>query len=156
MPGFEVARILPTIIRAFPELVRGSPTVGRILPLMNVEPTSDELLDRSLDRKFKRKTKKGFNDEIYVIKLDDAISCVEKVFSAPDLKRKGLLALAREAINQTTGESPLGTKIVDCLREHVLSQKSIRSKNRHGTSWGRPAVGHGKGRTGGGRGVFVG
>jgi hypothetical protein len=140
--GIEI--LLPFIIRLFPQLVR-APIVGRIIPLFKVDPSTDADLARALQRDFKRKPDSRINDNVHVIKLSDAISCVEKTISDGKLQSAGVITLAKMLLDQRTGGSPIGDAIIACLRENVLRQDTVRSGSKVIKS-PRPAKGHGHGR----------
>jgi len=139
--------LLPLIVRLFPSLVR-LPVVGRIIPLFNVRPSTDEDLARALDREYKRPRRSQGSDNTNVIKLDDAITVVEEVLGDGKLKAAGLLALAKELLDQSTGKSPIGDKIIEGLRENVLRQDTPRTTQPPKQKYHRPAEGHGEGRGG--------
>jgi hypothetical protein len=122
-----------------------TPIVGRIIPLFNVKPSTDEDLARALNREFKRKPDKSINDASHVVKLDDAIKCVEKTISDGKLQSAGMLTLAKMLLDQSTGGSPIGDAIIACLRESVLRQDTVRTGSKVVRN-PRPAVGHGHGR----------
>lgn len=137
--------VLPAIIRLFPQLVKNAPVVGKIVPLIDVKASQDEELARALKRNYKRPKKANFNDEIYVIKLEDAIDCVEKAIGDGKLQTAGMITLAKMLFDQRTGGSPIGDKIITCLRENVLRQDTPRVIKEF-RGYHRPAKGHGKGR----------
>jgi hypothetical protein len=137
--------LLPIILRLFPALVR-APIVGRIIPLFNVKQSTDEDLARALARKYKRPERKGFNDDVHVIKVSDAIDCVENVIGDGKVQAAGILVLAKMLFNQSTGGSPIGDKIIECLRDNCLSQESDRTTAKPKQRYHRPSLGHGEGR----------
>lgn len=137
--------LLPLIVRLFPQIAR-APVLGKIIPLFNVKGATDEDLARALNREYKRPQRRGFNDEIYVVKLEDAITCVEKTLSDGKLKSAGLITLAKQLLDPSTGKSPIGDAIIACLRESVLRQDRPRTTEPPRQKYHRPATGHGKGR----------
>jgi hypothetical protein len=118
--------LLPLIIRLFPTLVR-TPLLGKIIPLFKIDPASDEALARALNRNFKRKKKRGFNDNAHVVKLDEAIKCVEQVIGDGKLQAAGLLRLSKMLLDQKTGGSEIGDAIISCMREKILQQGNQRA-----------------------------
>lgn len=124
MPGqtFPIEILLPILVRLFPELVSSPVVRGLVIPLINVDPTAEEELARKLQRKVKFPRVTG--DSSRVVKIADAIACVEKVIGDGKLQSLGMIGLARQLLNQATGDSPIGTAIVDCIRSKALQQKN--------------------------------
>jgi hypothetical protein len=84
-----------------------------------------------------------------VIKVSDAIKCIEDGFNATTLVKEFFLVAVRSLIAGTQVQAA-GQRLFDsmsnCIRSKALGQKSERTyevkKGYH-----RPALGHGKGRT---------
>jgi hypothetical protein len=123
-------RLLPVILKFFPELLRDTPkiTLGRVIPILGTDPTSDQLLDQALARrpKYDRKKPKKRKDSSLVITVEDAIKCVEDTVNDPKTCRLGVLRLAAQVINPTTGDSPIGDRLVQCFRDKALKQTAAR------------------------------
>src|SRR5678815_2065163 len=144
MALLEIARILPTVVKFFPELVKSAPAVGKVIPLNSVleEPDADAM--EALQRKVKVKPDKTFNDNSSVIKVSEAIKCVEKTFNDTTI----LLELGKYVIRQLLEGSKtefaaerIANGIAKCLRENSLRQDTVRIKGRHPAGYQRPAVG---------------
>jgi hypothetical protein len=145
--------ILPALIRLCPELVAGTVTRGKIVTLLQIEPENQAEAIRKLSRKLKVKPRENFNDETHVIKVSEAIKCIEKT---NDKQKTFFLSMAQWAaknmIGLGGGDLDLGPMqtFMDatgaCIRENCLRSDTIRNVDRQ-TKHGRPAKGHGKGRT---------
>jgi len=145
----QLIRLLPLVVRLFPQLTKLSPLVGKIIPLQDIEPTAEEDLARELNPKYKTKQHEGFNDAAHVVKISDAIKCVEDSFNEKgivwELVKAAVTSLAEGKTKTLPGEN-LMNAIVKCIREDALRQDTIRVKGRYRSPWARPAAGHGKGR----------
>jgi hypothetical protein len=148
VPVAPAITLLPFIIRLFPVLGRMPIPLGRVIPLFEQTPSSDEALARALAvrvrvRRPRRKTK-ATNE---VLTLDDAISSVEKVLSDGKIQKLGVLAAAAKLQNITgTGQNDVAQAIADELAEHTLSQKGARRNVKiDETIQKRPCRGHGHG-----------
>ena len=136
--------LIPILLRLFPVLPE-IPVIGRIIVLFGIHPEPEEDLAAKLSRNFRRKQRPGFNDNSRVVKVEEAIRCVESVIGNGKLQALGMIRLARMLLDQSTGGSPIGDAIIDCIRNHALPQSSKRvasSKRRYH----RPSRGHGHGR----------
>lgn len=142
-------RLLPALIRIAPELVTGTVTRGKIIALADVKPESETDLARKLDRKTKAKKRRKYNDAVHVVKVADAIKCIEDQFNNTSLLVQFLLGAAKAALGDEearTAAQGLADKMAECIRDKSLTQKNPRVL---GTSryYQRPAKGHGRGRT---------
>jgi hypothetical protein len=150
MPGQqESLKLLGILLRLFPELLQIE-TRGKLVPLNNVKVSSEEELARELNPKYKIKPReRGGKDSSEVIKLSDAVECV-----VDSLNQKGIVwelvkAAARDLVAGKSEFLPgdkLKDTLIDCLRENVMRQDTVRNSDRH-THTGRPARGHGYGGT---------
>lgn len=128
-----IVRLLPILIKLFPELLKDTPKLqlGKVIPILEQDPSSDELLERAYERqpRFKRKTRK-IKDTKFVVSLDAAIKCVEDAINDKTLSRLGVLKLAAQLVS-TSGGSPIGDKIIECLRSKVLPQTAKRKRTTY-------------------------
>jgi len=139
--------ILPAIIRLFPAM-RSLPIIrGVAIPINDVKSMTDEELARALNPKTKIDPKKDFNDATHLVKCSDVKSCVEDRFNDTTLLKEFLLAACQRLIG-TGGSAGQGIaqRIMDCVREHALSQASPRTKTKPKQKYHRPSLGHGTGR----------
>lgn len=119
-----------------------------MVPIKSVNAETDTELARKLDRKTRIKRPKNFNDEVHVIKLSEAMTCVETAFNDTSLLTQFLLGAAKAVFGDQgsrTAAQGLADKIGDCLRENCLRQDTPRVAKRTETH-GRPAKGHGYGK----------
>jgi hypothetical protein len=143
----ELVRILPLILRLFPELAT-SPLIGKIIPLFKIDPRSDTDLARALNRELKVPKHHGFNDNTAVIKVSEAIKCVEtKLGNGKVLLSflKGIVNSLKSAEGKNAAEL-LASDIAACIREDSLRQNTPRTTDPPRQKYHRPAKGHGKGR----------
>jgi len=154
MPGpAEFTKLLPLIVKLFPELVKPTFYRGAIGLLSKTDPTPDENLERALQTKTRVKKDKTFNDATAVLKVSDAIKCLEDNFNETSLMKEVALRVVKDFFNDVvkgtkepiSAAQNLADKMANCFREHALRQDTPRAKHRT-TSHGRPARGHGKGR----------
>ncbi len=142
-----IVRILiPIIIRLWPA-VPEIPVIARLLVIFQLHPSTDAELERALAYNYKRKPKQhGPDKDTGVVKLDDAIKCVEQKIGDGNISRKGIIALAKLLFNPVEKTSPIGDSIIECLRESALRQDTPRVYSRSVRGFRRPAKGHGHGR----------
>jgi hypothetical protein len=146
MPSpLDILRILPEIIKLFPEIL--SPVVrGKLIPLNNISPATDAEQMEALNRAVKLKPRKGFNDAIHVIKCSDVKSCLEE-----KLDKSLLLEVLKSATRILAGDPTsnagniIGDRVMECIRENCLRSDTPRVKKTK-DYFGRPAKGHGFGR----------
>jgi len=140
-----------TILRGLKGL---APAVGRLtLPVTNIIAlaTLAEMAENQMENRIrnglKKKTKREKKDNQQVVKVSDAIDCVENALRDPKL----LLKTGKEIINAVTGADVrtiinIATDVIaQCIREHALRQDTPR-KIVEKRFYHRPARGHGKGR----------
>ena len=146
MPSpLEIVRILPLIIKFFPEIL-GPVVRGRLIPLNNINPATDADAMEALNRAVKLKPRQGFNDAVHVIKCSEVKSCLEE-----KLDKSLLLEVVKSATRILAGDATsnagniIGDRVMECIRENVLRQDTPRVRKIK-TYIGRPAVGHGLGR----------
>jgi hypothetical protein len=139
--------LIPIIVKMFPA-VRELPIIrGLAIPLMDVEPTSDLLLERALQHRIRiKRNPKKTKDTSMVITVESACDCVERVLSSGKFQKLGVLEAARILQGgKATGENPIAEAMAECFRENVLFQKNPRARQHAYTYEKRPCRGHGFG-----------
>lgn len=127
-----LVRILPAILRIFPEILKDTPKLGlgKVIPIINQVAEPERDLARQLQQKFKLKEKEKFRDSAHVVRCDDVKNVLEKELDGTLLKDV-LLALGRNLMGATNLESAgaiLGNRIMDKIREKVLVQTAVRKR----------------------------
>ena len=116
--------------------------------LNRVKPASDTDLERQLNRKIERRVEGFPNAKTHVLKLSDALKCVESTFNETTLIAEFVLVAAQSLIegeqSRACGQK-MFDKIEECMIEKLLSQKTARKTVRE-SRHGRPARGHGAGK----------
>jgi len=145
----EIIRILPAILKLFPQLAKIPLIRGRLIPLNNIAPETDLDAARKLNRRFKRKPKEGPADSSMVIIVDEAIKCVEDAGNNNggviwEVIKKGAQQLILGGGEENVTEQLLNP-IVECIRENALRQDTPRIGHKV-VNQPRPAKGHGHGR----------
>jgi len=143
-------RVIPWL---FPFLIRALvllrlPFLGRILAIFQNPVTDTEALT-ALNRaqNWRPRRRPSFNDDANVIKVSDAISCIQTQVN----NRAHWIAVAKEVVRSLTGTpqnsmARLGQAAADCIRDKALKQTSPRIRKKTRTGLHRPALGHGRGR----------
>jgi hypothetical protein len=149
MPGVDqFIRMIPIIIRLAPNLIKYTFYRGSIVVANKVTPATDEDLARELNRQIKQKSSDQAKDNQMVIKVSEAIKCVESNFNNTTLIKEFVLVAAKSLFEGRQTEA-CGQRLFDqmarCIRENALRQSTSRRVHRK-TGHGRPAKGHGKGR----------
>lgn len=153
-PPADPTAVLKGIKAVAPEVGSLRIPAGKFIALATLEAFSGKEIRKRIGRHLKRKTKKQKGDDTQVVKVAEAIECVDKFFRDPDTMRG--LAEAVLSVILAAGETFLGKppddilgeaadKCADCIREHALRQDTPRTAERR-TTHGRPARGHGHGR----------
>jgi hypothetical protein len=146
----QLVRMLPIVIRLFPELVKTTFYRGSVVVLNKVTPATDTDLERELARKIEQKASDQAKDNQMVIKVAEAIKCCESTFNATTLVKEFVLVAIKSLIEGKTTQA-CGQKMFDqmatCIRENALRQDTPRKFVYKG-SYHRPAKGHGSGRAG--------
>jgi hypothetical protein len=142
----EIVRIL---IILFPELLTAlEPWLGRgfIAILINILQDPDRDLARELDQKLQAAKEKSDNSS--VIKVSEAIKCVEEAMKDGKLLIAVIKGLVNALISKNFEGAPriLLDTIVTCIREHALRQDTPRVFSKT-FRYHRPSKGHGHGRT---------
>jgi hypothetical protein len=128
MPSLPLPEILPYIVRLFPGL-RTLPIVkGLAIPINDVQGITDPELARALDRKTEIKKQQGFNDETAVIKVSEAIKCIQDKFNDTTLLKELVLIAAQQLIGdaKVTAAQGMADRMADCIRENALRQDTPR------------------------------
>lgn len=143
------AEILKILIILFPELLTAlEPWLGRgfITVLINLLQDPQRDLARELDQKLT--TEKQKSDNSSVIKVSEAIKCVEESLKDGKVLLSVLKGLVNALMSQDFKGAPqiLLTSIVQCIRENALRQDTPRVFSKT-FRYHRPSRGHGHGRT---------
>lgn len=145
----EIPQIVRTAVTLLPELAN-IPGLGKIIIALNKVPTNDtqalEQLQSEFDKKKKEREKTQTQNARYVIKVSEAMKCVDKSFDNANLvwafvKSIGSLVSG----GSTTLTDPMRQAIYQCLEENRLRQDTPRVFS-HTFRYHRPSKGHGKGR----------
>lgn len=141
--------MLPIIIRLAPQLVKMTFYRGSAIIANKVEPSNEEELAQELNRKIKRDQKEDSRDNQHVIKVADAIECIENGFNSTTLiyefAKTALRSLLEGRQSEAAGQN-LFDQMAKCIRENALRSDTLRRKHKPATKYGRPAKGHGHGR----------
>jgi hypothetical protein len=124
----SMLELLPYIVRLFPA-VRTLPIVkGLAIPINDVHGITDPELARNLARKTSIKKNKTFNDETAVIKVSEAIKCVEEKFNDTTLVKEFVLVAVQQLVGDTekTAAQDLADRMAECFRENSLRQNTPR------------------------------
>jgi len=148
----ELVKIATTFLPALARI----PVLGKVIPLFSTgqmnETKALEQLQSEIDKKKQQReqTKKQYNKR--VIKLNDAMSCVESQLMNPTVlldAGKAILSTIATGLIGTGGTKSLSEILVErvwqCMIRKMLSQSSERTETRT-SKHARPALGHGKGR----------
>lgn len=131
-----------------PEVLQAGRIIFRAFPGGKITPQTEEELQQEFSKEVKAKLHPGFNDGTHVIKVSEAIKCVEKTLSSQTLMARVTAAVLRDLIAGKLVVSPsedLANAAADCFRENCLRSDTPRVKQSV-TYYGRPAKGHGEGR----------
>ena len=146
----SIFRIIPWLIPFIVEALVALrlPFLGRILSLFQ-RPISDADALRQLNeaQNWRPRRRPGFNDAAHVVKVSEAIACVQQQVN----NRAHWIAVAKEMVRSLVGTpknsmSDLGDTVADCIRTKALPQTSARVRKKSKTGLHRPALGHGHGR----------
>jgi len=148
-----MATEIPQIIRTAADLVpalRSIPALGRTVIFLNRIPRDDtkalEELRRAGDKKKKEREKEARDNGRYVLKVSEAIKCVDAHAYDPRIILDFVRAVGSTLIGGTTsGFDPMRNRIVQCLKEKALRQDTPRVF-RDEPGYQRPRKGHGHGR----------
>lgn len=124
--------------------------VGKVIPYFDIEPLTQEQLNRELSEEMKAKKEPTFNDSSHVIKVSEAIKCCEKKFTNATLIAEFLKVAVKNLIAGKTLKKPsqdLLDGMAACIRENCLRSDTPRVFSRT-FRYHRPSKGHGVGRVG--------
>jgi hypothetical protein len=146
----SLAEIAATAIELFPQLLR-IPLIGRLLSAFRQNPYNEhqaiEALQGASDRNRETRTRLKRENNKHVIKVSDAMQCVEDQLADGRLAWTLFRSLGRTLIGLEGADAAEATMtaIFDCFVRKKLTQSRPRTSTRT-TTHGRPARGHGKGR----------
>jgi len=128
MATLPLIEILPYIVRLFPALKTLPIVRGLAIPINDVQGITDPELARNLARKTTIKKERSFNDETAVIKVSEAIKCIEEKFNDTTLLREFILVAAKQIIGdaETTAAQAIADRMGTCIRENSLRQDTPR------------------------------
>jgi hypothetical protein len=129
MPGPQsMLQLLPYVVRLFPTIQTLPIIKGLAIPINDVHGITDPELARNLARKTSIKKKPTFNDNSSVIKVSEAIKCVEDQFNNTTLLKEFVLVAVKQVIGDTekTAAQDLADRMADCFRENSLRQNTPR------------------------------
>jgi hypothetical protein len=147
----EIPVILRSAVLLFPELLE-IPILGRVFVVFGVKgPTTDteamEQLQRDINTRVKTKTDIKAKNSRYVIKVSEAMKCVDKTLDSPSVLLSVIKSIARMFSGSSAGfTDQMSTDIYRCLEENRLRQDTPRVFSKT-FRYHRPSKGHGKGRT---------
>lgn len=144
-----IVRLIPIIIRLFPDLVKLTFYRGSVVVANRVTPMSETELERAVNAQVKTQDPRdAAKDAQMVVKVSDAIKCLETTFNSTTLIKEFILVACKsllEGVQKKACGQEMFNRMSRCIREHALRQDTPRSAHRT-TSHGRPARGHGHGR----------
>jgi hypothetical protein len=128
MATLPLIEILPYIVRLFPALKTLPIVRGLAIPINDVQGITDPELARNLARKTTIKKERSFNDETAVIKVSEAIKCIEEKFNDTTLLKEFILVAAQQIIGdaETTAAQAIADRMGTCIRENSLRQDTPR------------------------------
>lgn len=154
-PPTDPTTLLKGVKTLLPEIGKLKLPVGKFIALDTLMAFSGKEIKKRIGRHLKKKTKKQDSDDTQVIKVSEAIDCVDKHFRDANTVR----AIAESVLSViiAVGESWLGKppddilgEVADacakCIRENALRQDTPRARHRDAVENARPARGHGYGR----------
>lgn len=147
----SIAEIAATAIEVFPQLLR-IPILGRLLSAFRQNPYNEaqavEALQGASDRQKQTRTRLKRENNKRVIKVNDAMQCVEDQLADGRLAWTLFKSVGRTIVGLEGGDAAEATMqaIFDCFLRKRLGQSSTRvSGSKRG--YHRPALGHGRGRS---------
>lgn len=144
----EIPEIVRTAVTLLPALAR-VPLLGRIIIALNKVPHNDqqalEQMQFEFDKKKAQRKKLRDDNSRYVIKVSEAMLCVDKNFDQATVIWdfvKSIASLVSGGSTQATDN--LRNQILQCMLEKRLRQDTPRVL-RTERGYQRPRKGHGKG-----------
>ena len=146
---FSLAEIAATVIEVFPQLLE-IPLLGRILSAFRQVPFNDarqiEALQSSADKNKATRTKLKRENNKHVIKVNDAMQCVEDQLADGRLAWTLFKSFGSVlAGNASDAADVTMQQIFDCMKRKTLSQRSTRVHEPTKTGYTRSPSGHGRG-----------
>jgi hypothetical protein len=128
--SISIIRLLPIIIRLFPWFRQSKLVRGLIIPINNVQESTDTELARALNLKTKIVPRKKFRDESHVIPLDRVKTCIEEQFNNTSLLKEFVLKAAKNLVGEATetAAQDLADRMMECVRDKCLKQTSARKR----------------------------
>jgi hypothetical protein len=126
-----IIRLLPAILRLFPQFARVTLEKGKLIPLQTIDPMSEAELARQLNVKLRIPKQKDFNDKTHVVKISDVISCFEKTNDEQKYPVKIALDVASALLSATPAEPLLkefSDDFIKCVRDKSLKQTAKRKR----------------------------
>lgn len=129
IPPPNVIEILRGIKSFAPVVGRISIATGTVIGLLPLAELAEQEMIQRIKNGLKKKTKREKTDNQKVVKVKDAIDCVEDHIRDPAV----LLRTAKEIVHLFAGEprtiiNVLTDEIASCIREHALKQTSPRQR----------------------------
>jgi len=143
-----IPEIVDGIVTLAPQVMR-IPVLGKLLSSLGIGPILDtqamERYQRDADRNKSTRVRTQNQNNKRVIKVKDALQCVDRTVNSPAVALKFGRALAGVIAGgtETIGDI-MYREIEQCILKNRLGQSSARSGNERKTSSHRPSVGHGK------------
>jgi hypothetical protein len=142
---FPAEQIVKTAKAFVPQL--GNIKLGStVMILAALAAETDGALEFQISRHVQKKTKKQVRDDSQVIKVSEAINCVDEQLRDPKVILRYAKAILSACLDPGAGDLDLTADAAKCIRENALRQDTVRVKGRYRSPWARPAVGHGHGR----------
>lgn len=125
-------RVLPSILRLFPQFKAPPIVRGKVIPLQTINEATNAELERALNHKIRLKKKEDFNDNSRVVKVEDVRKIYEEIGTKKGVVVKVALDLAASLITEgAPGKNYLeefGNDFMDKVREKVLKQTAARKR----------------------------
>jgi hypothetical protein len=135
LPIFALVQEIPEVIKFLAPVLGKLPLLGRIIPFLQAgefnEAKAIEQLEAEFDKKKKQREQARARQNRHVIKVKDAMQCVED-----NLRGKFILALGKGVLNALTGKADssidvLYDAIAACMLEKALQQQNRRSVGKY-------------------------
>jgi hypothetical protein len=126
---------IPEVIKFVGPVIGRVPLLGKIIPFLQAgelnEAKALEQLQSEMDKNKKQRTKARQEQNKHVIKISDAMQCVEE-----NLNGKFLLSIGRAVLNALTGKPDnagdiLYDAIFQCMLSKALQQNNARSVGKY-------------------------
>src|SRR3954451_10549284 len=94
----SLGRMLALVEFVAPEILQAGRIIFRGFPGGKITPQTNEELAKEFSKDVKTKLRPGFNDGTHVIKVSEAIKCVEKTLSSQTLMARVTAAVLKDLI----------------------------------------------------------